>query len=245
MGFFSDLLGKSSANAATQLGQRNAAQLQSSYGQSNDYAKQGYEAATGRMQPFYEQGQRGYTAYNNAMGINGDAARQGQFDSFSSSPFLAYARQNSAYDTNRLFGKYNAQGMGNSGASQLAVSRAAGERAQGDVSQYLQMLAQMGQQGAGFAGQMAGLDQNYYGTLGNNAVGLGTALVSNDTNATMAANNARMSGANNLLGMVGGAAQIAMGMPPSMMGRGGSAPSGYPQSGVSYTPARPGTLPWN
>jgi len=203
MSFFSDLLGKSSAKAATQLGQRNASQINSGYDSANTYAGQGYEASTNRLSPYEQQGQKGFGAYNDALGINGDAARQQQFQTFQSDPFMQYARQNSGNEVNALFRKYGAQGMANSGASGLAVSRAAGERAQGDVNNWMNRLQGLGGQGFQAAGALAGNDQQYYGGMADRAVGRSNALVGNDTNATMAANNARQGGINNLLSIFG------------------------------------------
>jgi len=204
MGFFDDLMGKSSAKAATQLGQRNASQINSGYDSANAAAKTGYDTSTGRLSPYEQQGQKGFGAYNDALGINGDAARQSQFQTFESDPFMQYARQDSGNQVNALFRKYGAQGMANSGASGLAVSRAAGERAQGDVNNWLNRLQGLGNQGFQAAGALAGNDNAYYGGMADRAVGRSNALVGNDTQATMASNNARMSGINNLLSIGGG-----------------------------------------
>lgn len=93
--------------------------------------------------------------------------------------------------------------MGNSGASMLAVQRTAAENAGNNVNNWLARLQGVGQQGVGITGQMIGLDQSYYGGTADRAIGKSNALVSNDTNATIAANNARMSGTNNLLSTIG------------------------------------------
>lgn len=206
MGFFSSLLGKDSARAAEQLGQRNASQINSGYSSANEFARTGYDTSQGRFEPYAQQGQRGYQAYGDALGLNGGDAQQRQFQSFESSPFLKYAQQGSGNALNSIFKRYGAQGMANSGASGLAVSRAAGERAQGDVNNYLQMLQGAGQQGLGIAGTQAGLDQSYYGGMADREIGRTNALVGNDTNATMAASNARQSGVNNLLNIFGNVA---------------------------------------
>lgn len=206
MSIFSSLLGKDSARAAQQLGQRNAAQIAEGYGQADNYANTGYTTAQNRLAPFAQAGQRGYGMYSDALGVNGDEARAGAFRSFQSDPFLDYARQNSGNAINSIFKRYNAQGQGNSGAAMLAISRAAGERAQGDVNSWLNRMGQFGEQGLGIAGQQAGLDQSYYGGMADRAIGRSTALTNNDVQATMAANNARQAGINNLLGIFGTAA---------------------------------------
>jgi hypothetical protein len=196
-------MGKSSARAATQLGERNAGRINSGYDTADSSSLTGYNTAQNRLMPYAQGGQRGYDTYTNALGLNGEPARQQAFQSFESDPFLAYARQNSGNEVNNIFRRYNAQGIGNSGASMLAVSRAAGERAQGDVNSWLNRMMQMGQQGQGIAGQQAGLDTNYYGGVADRAVGRVNALNQNDAQATMAANNARMAGVNNLLSGLG------------------------------------------
>jgi hypothetical protein len=203
MSFFGSLLGKDSAKAATQLGQRNSEEINAGYGQADQYAGQGYAASQARFQPYAEQGQRGNEAYGNAIGLNGQQAQQGAYQQFQNDPFLAYARQNSGNEINSIFKRYGAQGMANSGAAGLAVSRAAGERATSDVNSWMNRLMGAGQQGVQIAGQQAGIDQNYYGGMSDRAVGRSNALVGNDTNATMAANNARQAGVNNLLNIFG------------------------------------------
>lgn len=236
MGFFNDLLGKSSANAATQLGQRNEARIGQGYAAADTASRTGYDTAQNRLMPYAQGGQRGYETYANALGLNGEPARQQAFSSFESDPFLAYARQNSGNELNSIFKRYNAQGMGNSGASMLAVSRAAGERAQGDVQNWMNRMMQMGQQGQGIAGQQAGLDTGYYGGVADRAVGQATALSNNDTQATMAANNARMAGVNNILGLVGTAAGMG-----SRWAFGPSTSGGrdVPSYATSYAPMMP------
>lgn len=203
MGFFSDLMGKSSAARAQQLGQRNEARINEGYASADTASRTGYDTAQNRLMPYAQAGQRGYEIYANALGLNGDDARRSAFSSFEADPFLGFARQNSGNEINNIFRRYNAQGMGNSGASMLAVSRAAGERAQGDVQNWMNRMMQFGQQGLGVAGQQAGLDTGYYGGVADRAVGRATALSDNDAQATMAANNAQMSGVNNLLNIGG------------------------------------------
>lgn len=212
-------MGKTSANAASQLGQRNEGRLNGGYAEANNFAKTGYDTSLARYQPFAEQGQRGYTAYNDAIGINGADARSRAFQDFESDPFLAYSNQNNAPALNALFSKYNARGMGNSGASRLAVQRVAGEQAQGNVQNFLSRRQGVGQQGLQIAGQQVGLDQGYYGGMSDRAIGRVNALNANDVQATQAVNNARMAGVNNVLsgiGAVGG--NLISGFAP---GRGG------------------------
>lgn len=237
MGFFGDLMGKTSANEARRLGQRNEGQINSGYDRADGYATEGYGAAQDRLAPFAGAGQRGFQAYGDAIGINGDDARRQAFGNFQSDPFTQYARQNSGNEVNALFKRYGAQGMANSGASGLAVSRAAGERATGDVNNWLNRLQGVGQQGLQIAGTQAGLDTSHFGGMADRAVGRSQALVSNDTQATQAANNAKMSGVNNLLSGLGtlGGSMFSAFSPKAGAAKGaakGAADGGGPYSGM-------------
>lgn len=236
MGFLSDLTGKTSAKAATALGARNTAEINAGYTDANKLGWLGHQSEQNRLMPYAQQGQAGFTRYGDALGVNGRPAQQSAFDDFQSSPFLAYARQNSGNEINNIFKRYNAGGMGNSGASMLAVSRAAGERAQGDVNDYYNRMMGLGNVGLNVAGQQVQSDRFAYGGAADRALGRMQALTGNDTQATMAANNARMAGVNNVLKIAGGAAQLAMGMPPTSLGGGGTSPGGVPVGGTWSNP---------
>lgn len=205
MGFFSDLTGKTSANAANALAGRNADQLRSSYGNANNYATTGYDKSMGFYSPYAESGNAANTAYSNALGLNGQAAREKQFnEGYVNDPAGTYRTNATQTAMTNLLRKYNAGGSGvNSGAAMYGVGRLNMERFDRDWGDYLNRLQGMQGQGLQVAGQQAGLTSGYYGGMADRAIGLGNALVSNDTNATMAANNARQQGVNNLLAGAG------------------------------------------
>ena len=234
MGLFSSLLGKDSAQAATALGERNRGQLTSSYGQANDYAKQGYDTQMGFYKPYAEYGLSGQTAYANTLGLNGQDARNRQFqEGYVNDPALAYRTQGTQTAMSNLLRKYNAGPSGvNSGAAMYGVGRLNMDRFDQDWGDYRSRLMQLGQQGLGVAGAQAGVAGQYYGGMADRSIGLGNALVSNDTNATMAANNAQQQGINNLLSIggmiVGGGTRMATGggFKLSRFG-GGGAPATY------------------
>lgn len=210
MGFFDDLLGKSSARAAAQLGQRNAAQINSGYDDADRHSRTGYDQSMGFLNPFAQSGRAGQTAYENTLGLNGQQARQQQFQTgYIDDPALAYRDGQTGAQINSLLRKYNAGPSGvNSGAAALGSARIRAENFNNDWGGYQNRLQGLGQQGLQVAGQQAGLTTGYYDGAGQRAIGRSTALVGNDTQATMAANNARMSGVNNLLsglGSLGGA----------------------------------------
>lgn len=208
MSFFNDLMGKSASNSAKETGQKNDAYIDSGFDSANAYATQGYGSAQGRYSPYAAQGQAGWNMYGNAMGLNGNAARQEAFGNFQSDPFTQYARQDSGNQLNSLFRRYGSQGMANSGAAGLAVSRAAGERAQSDVNNWLNRMQGIGGQGLGIAQQQAGLDMTHANAMGGYATGRAGAHVQNNTAMMQAMMKAKAGGINNLLSGAGGFASL-------------------------------------
>lgn len=216
MGFFSDLMGRSASRDAQRLGQRNMKRINDGYESADNFAGQGYQASTGRLQPFMDTSRRGYDLYADSYGVNGNDARQRAFGTFASDPFNAHSGEVTGNALRGIMRTAASRGMGNSGATQLAMSRAGLEAQDRRVADWRQGLGGMGNQAVGLAGTMAGLDQNYYGGMADRAVGRANALNGTDANATMAANNARSAGVNNLLGIFGNVAGLgmqAMGMP--------------------------------
>ena len=159
----------------------------------------------GYYQPYAESGKAGQTAYENTLGLHGQQARQQQFQTgYLDDPALAYRDQQTGNQINALMRKYNAGGQGvNSGAAALGVGRIRSENFNNDWGGYQNRLQGLGQQGFQAAGQQAGLTTGYYNGAADRSIARSNALVGNDTQATMAANNARMSGVNNLLSIGG------------------------------------------
>jgi len=209
MGFFSSLLGKDSAKAAEQLGQRSMQRTNQGYDTANQYAKTGYDTSMGRYQPLYGQAQSGYNLLADSYGLNGDAARDKAYASYSSDPFNAQSGQITQNLLGNIMNTAASRGMGNSGATQLAMSRAGLEAQDRRVADWRSGLTGFGNQAVGIAGNMAGLDQNYYGGMADREVGRAGALNQTDANATMAASNAKMSGITNLLSGIGNIAGMA------------------------------------
>ena len=83
MSFFSSLLGKDSAKAAQQLGQRNAGQINQGYEQAGQAAKTGYDQSMGYINPYAQSGQRGQSAYENTLGLHGQQAAQDNLQAMS------------------------------------------------------------------------------------------------------------------------------------------------------------------
>jgi hypothetical protein len=242
MGFFSDLMGKTSANAATALGQRNMGRINQGYDDAGRQRTTQYGTATGRLEPMFGQAQRGGNLLADTYGINGDDARQRSFETYSSDPFNAQSGQITNNLLSNIMRTNASRGMGNSGASQLAMSRAGLESQDRRIADWRQGLSGFGNQAAGLGTALAGLDTGYGDAMAGDAIGRSNALNSTDANATMAANNARMSGVNNLMsgiGFLGGQAISAFapgGMGKSMFGGGASTGSQWvnPDTGGSW-----------
>jgi hypothetical protein len=225
MSFFSDLLGRSSARAATQAGERSMARTNEGYATADTAARTGYDTATGRLQPFAQTAGRGYNLLADSYGVNGADARQRSFETYASDPFNQHSGQVTQNQLMGIMRTANSRGMGNSGATQLAMSRAGLEAQDRRIGDWRQGLGQFGNQAIPLAGTMAGMDTAYYGGVGDRAMGRANALNQTDINATMASNNARMAGVNNLLSGLGSIGSFAMqGFAPGA--RGGSSAFG-------------------
>lgn len=210
MGFFSDLLGKSSAKAANQLGQRSMERTNAGYDSADTANRTGYQSATGRIEPFMGTAGRGYNLLADSYGVNGNEARQAAYDNFSADPFNQQSNQLTQNLLGNIMRTAASRGMGNSGATQLAMSRAGLEAQDRRVADWRSGLGQFGNQAIPLAGTLAGMDTAYYGGVGDRAIGRANALNTTDANATMAANNARMAGVNNLLSGLGNIAGFGM-----------------------------------
>lgn len=181
--------------------------------------------ATAPLQGYADQGSRANTMYSDALGINGRDAQTSFVDGYQGDPFRDFNEQRV---TNALMRQYNAAGMLDSGASRLAASRANLERGSMDYNQYLDRLAQQGQQGGQYASQIAGYtnqagqqiggyqygtgqgEANIYGQqagteydYGNQRAGMqvnrGMTLAGNRINYGNALADSRSTGINNLL----------------------------------------------
>lgn len=210
MSFFSDLLGKSSAKAANQLGQRNMGRINEGFDTASTFARQGYDASTERLNPFLQSSTRGYNMLADSYGLNGADARQRSFDTYASDPFNQHSGQVTQNALGNIMRTAASRGMGNSGATQLAMSRAGLEAQDRRIADWRGGLGQFGNQAIGLAGTMAEMDRGYYGGEADRAISRANALNQTDANATMAASNAKMAGVNNLLSGIGNIASFAM-----------------------------------
>jgi len=211
MSFFRDLFGRTSANSARQLGQRNEGRINEGYSNADRVSAEGYGRATGRIQNFANTGGAAYDLYSSSYGANGEDARNRAFQTYSSDPFNQHSNQQTQNMLTGMFRKYHAQGMGNSGNSQMAIGRAGLEAQDRRIADWRSGLSGLASQGYQASNALAGLDNQYYGGMADRAVGRVGALNQNDVNATQAENNARMSGVNNLLSIGGNVARMGIG----------------------------------
>lgn len=243
MAFFSDLFGgKSGINAANQA----AAAQQAANDKARGDITTGYGAAQGRYTPYAESGQRGFNAYNDAIGVNGAEGYGRAKANFDADPFRQGENDYTNLLTRNMFRRYNGQGMGNSGASGAAVARVGAERYGQQVADYRNRLQGQGQMGFQAANAQAGLDTGQAQALSGNSMNQGNIEAQRLGNIYQA----KTQGMNNLmsgLGFLGGAA--ITGFAPgaggqSAFGNMASAFRGGGNSGVNPSTGYANELPW-
>lgn len=151
-----------------------------------------YNQAASGYDPYVQSGQQGQTAFMNALGLNGQAGAQSAYDAYASNPALQAANN---YGLDSLAKKYNSAGRMDSGANQLAMSRAGVENWQN----YTNQLSGLGQQGLQATGAQSAvragqgdMAMGYGATRAGQAISKGNALAQNAS-----------TGINNLLGLGG------------------------------------------
>ena len=210
MGFFKSLFGKDQQK-----------DIQRGYADSQNMLAKGRTSALGEigggltnarsvLQPFMQSGQRGQTAYENALGFNGQEARDQQFETgYQNDPALAYRNQNNANVMNALLRRYNAGPQGiNSGGAVLGAGRLATEQFNNDWNGYLNRLGAMGQQGQQLAQFGAGLEYGAGKDRADIETGYGNTSAGNRINMANAMASSRNIGINNLLAIGGTAAKF-------------------------------------
>jgi hypothetical protein len=209
MSIIGDLMGRTSARSAEQLGQRSMGRINEGYDNADRYSRQGYDTSIGRFQPFADTSRRGYDLWADSYGINGADAQNRAFGQYQNDPFYQHSSELTNNLLRNIMRQSASRGMGNSGASALAMGRAGLEAQDRRIGEWRGGLGQFGNQALGIAGTMSGFDRDYYGGMADRSIGRVNAINGIDANSTMAANNARMAGVNNLmrgLGTLGGQA---------------------------------------
>lgn len=232
-GFFDAFTGRSQSRAINNAYTDSQAQLRQGEAQGRSDITSGRNDAVGTLDPWMRSGQRGQTAYEDTLGLNGQGARERAFKTgYLDDPALAYRNQNNQLQMNQLYRKYNAGGQGiNSGAATLGAGRLASEQFNTDWGGYQNRLQGLGQQGQQVAGQIAGIQ---YGA-GKDFAGLTERFTNTRAGNTISHANAdaaaRGIGVNNLL-RVGEIAASAFG---GGRGGGGGGQSNYYNPGYAWT----------
>lgn len=189
-----------------------------------------YGTATSRLDPYAATGAAGNAMYADAIGLNGQPAQQGVVDNFMHDPFRD---ENGRLADDALVRSFTARGMGDSGASRLAVARGNLERGSTDWNKWLDRINGVGTQGQAAATGQAQLDAG----LGNMEFGLGTTRAGNEINYGNAMAGSRNIGINNIMGLAstaigaftpGWGGTSAAGGLWNAMGGGGSKPQAAP-----------------
>lgn len=189
------------------------ARLDQGYADARGSLTTGRDNALAYLNPYIQGGQRGQTAYENTLGLNGGAARQQQFqEGYLDDPALAYRNQNNTNQMNALLRKYNAGPSGvNSGAAMMGAGRLATEQFNNDWGGYQNRLMQLGQQGGQYAGQGAQITYGAGKDLADTATGYANTSAANRINIANATAASRNTGINNLLALSGTAARAYAG----------------------------------
>ena len=141
-------------------------------GTVSDYTNQ----AVNTLSPYAQSGAGATDLYNQALGIDGRDAQQDFYSNYEADPFREF---NEDRTTNALLRKYNAAGMGNSGASRIAAARANLERGSQDYNAYLDRLRGASAQGGQFASQQANIQAGAGDRIGGYQYGGGQAVANN------------------------------------------------------------------
>lgn len=188
MGLLGSFLGKDQQKDLQRAKQQSDAALQQGY----DSAYGDYTSAGDMFSPYAQSGQQANQFYNDALGLNGDAARGTAINTLTSNPLF---QGQLGQDSNAMARLLNAQGASGGGKAQLAAQRVF----QQNAGNWLDRYAQQGQQGLTATNAMAGLRQargdlsmNYGATRAGNEINMGNAMAS-----------ARNVGINNILGVAG------------------------------------------
>lgn len=212
-GFFDSFFGKPQRSDLSEGFRDSQARLDTARGNSTNALTQGRDRALGYVNPYVQSGQRGQTAYENTLGLNGAPARQQQFqEGYLDDPALAYRGQQTQQVMNNLLRKYNAGPQGvNSGAAMMGAGRIAADRFDQDWGDYRNRLMQVGQMGQNMAGQAAGIETGYGKDVAGVETNYGNTSAANRINYANALAASRSIGLNNLLALAGTASRFIPG----------------------------------
>jgi len=203
MSFFGDLFGSSQRKDYAQAAQDMQAQIAGANKKAMGTLDTGLTKASEFYQPFRQQGLSGFNQYADAIGVNGTQGYNRAFQTFNSDPFRAGEQEATNNSLNALMQKYNARGMGDSGASRLAAGRVASERYGQHVADYRNRLMGLGQQGYDASNVLGNLTYGNAGQKASIQAGQGQQMAQITGNLANATAQSRTQGVNNVLGLVG------------------------------------------
>lgn len=194
MGFFGSFTGSDQRSDIRKANKNATAALEQGYNTSQGY----YNEAADSFDPYVKQGGDASTFYGNALGLNGDAARDEAQSTITSDPLFS---GKFALDSNNVLKNMNARGLGASGAAALAGQRVLTE----NYGNVLDRYANLGQQGF----QATSAKGNVLTGQGDNAYGYGATKAANEINYGNAISGTRNTGLNNVLAVLGTGAKMA------------------------------------
>lgn len=270
MGFLSDFLGKSQKRDVEMGTMRAESRMKRGYANARQDLEGGYNTATGNLanarnalmhgrdaarttqdgylsratgylEPQIGTGNDAMRRYRAGLGLDGADAQRGFVQEFQGDPFRDFNEQRVS---NALMRRFGAAGMGDSGASRLAVARANLESGTQDYQTYLSRLQQLAAQGgqyasqaagltaqaggqqagmdygtggqvAGVYGNQAGMDYGYGGQQAGYDIGEGQGLAASAINEANAIAASRTAGINNVMNAAG---MVMQGMTPGLKG---------------------------
>ncbi len=192
MGFFGSFFGSDQRSDIRRGNAQATRALDSGYKESMGR----YDQAADLYSPYAQQGGQAQTFYNNALGLNGDAARAGAQQTITSDPLWSGKL---AQDEGNSLAYLNARGQAGGGAAALAGQRVL----QQNYGNWLDRYRDVGRQGFEATNQQAGIRTGQ----GDAAYGYGATKAGQAINYGNALASSRNIGVNNLMGAFGVAAK--------------------------------------
>lgn len=234
MSFLADLFGgKSGQKAANEAAAAQRASTQQAYAGARQQSGQGYDTADSILSGYEQPGKQAYSLYGDAIGLGGADGYGRAKAIFDADPFTAGEQAYVDRQNKAQFNRYNAQGMGNSGANRAASALANATRYGQRVEDFRNRLMGMGQQGAQFGMQRAGNAVDRGNTFAGYDIAEHTGYGNIEANRISQVQAAKTQGQNNLMKgigtlaglaaapMTGGTSLIGMGANKLMAGMGG------------------------
>jgi hypothetical protein len=220
MSFFDNFFGKSQQRDLSAANSQAVANINGGYDKGISAAKDYGTQAESFYQPWSQSGKRANTAYENSLGLNGDAGSSNALAMYKSArnPYFDYEADQAQRGIDRAA---NARGALNSGSNALAVARARMGMGYQDYNNWQGQLRGQGQMGFQADSAMSGIRQNTGRYVADSEIGRGGALASNAINYGNALAASRNTGINNLMGVAG------LGVKMKGGGWGGGTPTQY------------------